>query len=331
MTDHQNTCTSAALARVRVAPDNNCLFTTAAYLCEDLTSELDLRAAARRLRAACADSVSADPDPDTRALLLGHDSVADYGAWIRVETHWGGEPEILMLAQHYNVQIVLASCETLRCSTYSADAPTASVFVLYTGQHYDPLVGQPAASDAGASPLRRLPLDAGVRLAASAIEIARAHNAEAERRKLERRVKRIKCGGCGAIVADNAAFQAHCTEVEHDDDFTYECEQVRLRASLLAPLSSCSSSSAPPLLLGSPPSPRSLSSLPSCLRPSPPLPLSSSPLEATWRGARRSSSCWARATSSPTATSTSSRRASRLLPTARSPGKGSFPRLSTRR
>mmetsp|Transcript_18129 Transcript_18129/g.60833 ORF Transcript_18129/g.60833 Transcript_18129/m.60833 type:complete len:279 (-) Transcript_18129:208-1044(-) len=133
-----------------------------------------------------------------------------------------------MLAQHYNVQIVLTSCETLRCSTYSADAPTASVFVLYTGQHYDPLVGQPAASDAGASPLRRLPLDAGVCLAASAIEIARAHNAEAERRKLERRVKRIKCGGCGAIVADNAAFQAHCTEVEHDDDFTYECEQVEL-------------------------------------------------------------------------------------------------------
>lgn len=215
-----------ALARRHVAADNNCLFTTFAYLCEGLTSELDLRAAARRLRAACADAVLADPDPATRALLLGHDNVAAYSAWIRVETHWGGEPEVLMLAEHYHVELVLASCETLRCATYAAPAAASRVYVMYTGQHYDPLV-VPGVGDGASEELRKLPLDVpSDELEASAVEIAREHNAETERRRKERRVRRLRCGGCGVVVADNAAFQAHCGEVEHDDDFTYECEQV---------------------------------------------------------------------------------------------------------
>jgi len=206
-----------------VAADNNCLFTTCAYLCEGLTSELDLRAAARRLRAVCAEAVLADPDP-MRALLLGHDTVWSYDAWIRVESHWGGEPEVLMLAQHFGVDIVLTSCETLRSSTYAPPGSSARIFILYTGQHYDPLVGV-----GGAGELRKLPLDAPLdSLAAGAVEIAREHNAEVERRRKQKRVKRLQCGGCGAIVADNAAFQAHCGEVEHADDFTYECEQVEV-------------------------------------------------------------------------------------------------------
>ena len=39
---------------------------------------------------------------------------------------------------------------------------------------------------------------------------------------------RDRCSGCGAILDDAAAFQEHCMTVEHDDDFTYECEQVKI-------------------------------------------------------------------------------------------------------
>ena len=217
----------SSLCRRHVAADNNCLFTTCAYLCEGLASELDLRAAARRLRATCAQMVLADPDPSTRALMLGHETVESYGAWIRVESHWGGEPEVLMLAEHYDVEIVLTSCETCRSTTYSAGEPTSRIFILYTGQHYDPLVG--FGSDGSQQEVRKFSRDVGFdSLAARAVEIAKEHNAEMERRRKEKRVKRLKCGGCGAIVADNAAFQAHCEEVEHDDDFTYECEQVEI-------------------------------------------------------------------------------------------------------
>eukprot|EP00929_Paragymnodinium_shiwhaense_P032679 TRINITY_DN18084_c0_g1_i2.p1 TRINITY_DN18084_c0_g1~~TRINITY_DN18084_c0_g1_i2.p1 ORF type:complete len:234 (-),score=59.94 TRINITY_DN18084_c0_g1_i2:169-870(-) len=60
------------------------------------------------------------------------------------------------------------------------------------------------------------------------LEIARQHVVDAAKKATERRVKRIKCKGCGAIVADNDAFAAHCGEVEHDDDFAYECDEVEV-------------------------------------------------------------------------------------------------------
>lgn len=40
--------------------------------------------------------------------------------------------------------------------------------------------------------------------------------------------KMLKCGGCGALLEDTAAFQEHCGEVEHDDDFGYECSEVEI-------------------------------------------------------------------------------------------------------
>ena len=91
------------LQRASVAADNSCLFTTFAKLCAEPApaSEPLLKAAGRELRAVCATAVLADPDPATRAVLLGHDSVAAYGEWIRNEMHWGGEPEIVMLAEHF--------------------------------------------------------------------------------------------------------------------------------------------------------------------------------------------------------------------------------------
>ena len=86
----------------------------------------------------CATAVLADPDPATRAVLLGHDSVAAYGEWIRNEMHWGGEPEIVMLAEHFGVEAVVTSCESMRSLRYGDGG--RAVHLLYTGQHYDPLV-----------------------------------------------------------------------------------------------------------------------------------------------------------------------------------------------
>ena len=64
------------------------------------------------------------------------------------ERHWGGESEIVMIAEHYGVEVVVASCESLRLHHYPcvAAAPAHVVYLLYTGQHYDPLVG-PSPAD----------------------------------------------------------------------------------------------------------------------------------------------------------------------------------------
>lgn len=196
----------ATLSRSSVSADNSCLFTAVARLCEGVEAEIALKTAGRRLRGVCAEAVLADPDPTTRAVLLGHDSVDAYSAWIRNDHHWGGEPEILMLAQHFSVEINVASCESLSFLRYAPESPRGRVYLLYTGQHYDPLVGTDGTL---VLPCGDGPEGAAstATLEASALEICRTHIADARRRALEKRVKRLKCLGCGAILNDAAAFQ----------------------------------------------------------------------------------------------------------------------------
>jgi len=218
------------LRRVSVNADNNCLFTSFAYVCEGLSTQMELRAAARRLRRMCSSCVLEDPEPEMRSVLLGFDSVSQYSEWILDETHWGGEPELLMLTQHFDTEVALVSCETMRVTKYGGTDGANTrplIFLLYTGQHYDPLVllnGEDQPHKLGVTARG----DNEAALCAAAVEIARQHVADAAKRAAERRVKRLRCGGCGALLASSAAFQAHCGEVEHDDDFMYDCEEVEL-------------------------------------------------------------------------------------------------------
>ena len=178
-----------ALMRGTVKADNSCLFTATARLCEGVTADVPLKTAGRRLRAVCADAVLTDPDPATRAIMLGHDSVEAYSDWIRNEHHWGGEPEVLTLAAHFGVAIVIVSCESLSFLRYNEDGQTKGIiYLLYTGAHYDPLLG-------GDDTLIFAPAAADVVSAreASALELARLHNKEAAERALEKRVQRIRC------------------------------------------------------------------------------------------------------------------------------------------
>ena len=225
----------SALVRGSVKADNSCLFAATARLCEGVEAEMPLKACARQLRAMCADAVLADPDPETRALMLGHESVDKYCDWIRMDHNWGGEPEVVMLASHFGVEVNVVSCESLSLLRYGAAdggdgaATKGSIYLLYTGQHYDPLLGEDgtlvfaaaAAGDAGAAA-------AAAAREAAGLDLARQHNKEAAERALEKRVNRLKCMGCGAILTDAAAFQEHCTAVEHDDDFAYDCEEVKI-------------------------------------------------------------------------------------------------------
>ena len=212
----------STLTRGTVKADNSCLFTAIARLCENIESEHPLKTAGRKLRGVCAEAAAADPDPQLKALLLGHDSIELYAAWINNDHHWGGEPEVVMLAAHFGVEIVICSCESLSFLRYSPEEAASSkgtIYLLYTGQHYDPLLGADGTLIFPSS---------GESLEASALQIAKEHNEEAARRANEKRVKRLKCSGCGEIITDAAAFQEHCTTVEHDDDFTYDCEEVEV-------------------------------------------------------------------------------------------------------
>ena len=102
---------SAALVRHRVAADHSCLFTSCAYLCHPLGLGLEegerLAIAAFELRSVCVERVrehAAEVLP-----LLGFDDAAAYAEWILDATHWGGEPELSLLAEHFGVEIVVAT------------------------------------------------------------------------------------------------------------------------------------------------------------------------------------------------------------------------------
>ena len=128
------------------------------------------------------------------------------------------------------------NCETNSVLVYGqsedANAVTGRVYILYTGQHYDPLVGSSTTTTTPTTEqteIKRFPVGANAETEAAALLLAVQQNADAARRAKQRRVKRIKCGGCEAILDDAAAFQSHCNEeAEHDDDFCYDCEEVEV-------------------------------------------------------------------------------------------------------
>jgi hypothetical protein len=193
------------IRRVSVPNDNSCLFYAIAYLCEGAKPTRNVET---KLREIVATQVLSDPDPETKALFLGM-SVEEYSQWIRNPFHWGGENEIITLAQFYGVEVAVANCETNSVLVYNqhsknTTAPeaevTGRVYILYTGQHYDPLVGDTTPEETKRFPISSSNTTNTQEAEADALRIAAEHNVEAARKAKQRRVKRIKCGGCDAVL-----------------------------------------------------------------------------------------------------------------------------------
>ena len=209
------------IVRRYVPNDHECLFTAIAYLCEGSRHGN----CGQRLRAICAEKIAADPDMYSEAVL-GKPNV-QYVEWIKNPFNWGGELEIGILAQHFQVEVAVVMMEALFVLPYAFEGATKRIYLLYTGQHYDPLVGA-ADDDAPVDgELRHFPVNDNT-CDPLALDCARLHAKIAREKASQRTVKKIKCGGCGALLADAQAFQEHCMEVEHDDDFAYDCSDVEV-------------------------------------------------------------------------------------------------------
>jgi hypothetical protein len=128
--------------RIPIAKDNHCLFNSIAYLCCDGANG---ESVARSLRNGIADHITSDPQTYNE-VMLGM-SRADYCKWIKDDLNWGGENEICILCEHFNVEIqVICMGENSSSLTYGETndthrVRTGRIFLLYSGQHYDALVG----------------------------------------------------------------------------------------------------------------------------------------------------------------------------------------------
>eukprot|EP00301_Raphidiophrys_heterophryoidea_P022946 c6974_g1_i1.p1 GENE.c6974_g1_i1~~c6974_g1_i1.p1 ORF type:complete len:399 (+),score=113.33 c6974_g1_i1:33-1199(+) len=204
----------------RCVPNNHeCLFTAIGFLAENSSSPTT----ASRLREICSNTIRSDPDRFNE-IVLGMPN-EQYAQWITNPFNWGGETEIVVLSEHFKLEISVVTRDTGVVLSYGQQLPTKNgrIYLLYTGQHYDPLVGDDGAQG---HPRVFTTHDALEIRDAQAQAVAAQARLDEQARARQRIRKMIKCGGCGAVVESSEAFQTHCSTVDHDDDFAYDCEEV---------------------------------------------------------------------------------------------------------
>ena len=213
------------LSRQNVAPDGSCLFTSIDLLLNNGALRVNV---SEELRSHCATTILSSPSTYTE-VYLGK-TPEEYIKFIRSPHEYGGEIEIVILAQKFNVAISVVSLTTPpTVLTYGAAAAGENdeqerIFVLYNGQHYDALVqnlgeeGEP----------RRYIFSLAPEFDEAALVLAYDEKLKRDVILRTRQRKKLRCK-CGAVVDDTAAFQTHCETVEHDDDFGYECEEILIK------------------------------------------------------------------------------------------------------
>lgn len=223
---------SMHVRKITVPDDNDCLFSAISYLTSPDRSYSP--AGNMQLREFCAQTVGSDPEVFAE-WVLGMPNL-QYQSWIRNKFNWGGENEIVILASRkFHLEVCVVSMESFSTLVYGLDDDqrTGRVYLLYTGQHYEPLVGvqemnSPEGADGEGNELRVWPVGDDPSFEAQCIELARKVAAEKARKAAQRKKLVLRCDGCGALCDDNEAFQVHCSEVEHDDDFMYMCSEVEV-------------------------------------------------------------------------------------------------------
>jgi hypothetical protein len=206
------------MQRQRIAPDGSCLFSSIDFLTSNGQLNPDAPA---QLRETCASTILSDSEKYSKVYL--DKEPQDYAAFIRSPHEYGGEVEILILADLKKVTICVVSLQSLTILTYKPESEDTKslkrIYILYNGQHYDALIssdGKFQFDESDAEEVDKL-----------ALTLA---GEEKARRDLELRTrvrKKIRCS-CGAIVSDTAEFQQHAQTVEHDDDWGYDCEEIEV-------------------------------------------------------------------------------------------------------
>lgn len=208
-----------SFARARVPHDNSCLFAGVDFL---MHNGIFRGNAAENLRKICIDKIKRNPEKYTQ-VYLGQ-NVQDYCDWLILSTSWGGENEILILAELFDIQISVVQLETLSILTYSPPKMTENlkrIYILYTGQHYDAIIDEDN---------QRFVFEADdyAIYDSLALSCAEFHKLAWEVSLKTRSRKRIKCMECQAILKDNEDFKDHCSNTIHSDDFAYDCEDIEV-------------------------------------------------------------------------------------------------------
>lgn len=111
-----------------VEADNNCLFNSISLLVEGKKNP-------KVLREYIVKWINADETYNEAILGM---SKKDYSKWILNPEKWGGEIEIVILSDYFEVQICVIYIEALTYKVYG-ESYAKRIYLLYDGLHYDPI------------------------------------------------------------------------------------------------------------------------------------------------------------------------------------------------
>jgi ubiquitin thioesterase OTU1 len=139
--EYPPTVEKGSMVRRDMPRDNSCLFHSIAYVCSNKGTGV---AAAAAIREIVANLVASDPAKYSTAFLASPNHL--YQQHIMNPDTWGGGIELSILSTHYQTEIVAFDFRHLREDVFGrGDGYKRRVFLIYTGDHYDALVWQPAA------------------------------------------------------------------------------------------------------------------------------------------------------------------------------------------
>lgn len=190
---------------LRVMPDDNsCLFRAIATA---VMSGLDTMT---ELRSMVAQTIQANSGKYTKVILDNKDP-DDYCRWIQTEDAWGGQIELDILSQQFDIEICSIDVQSLRIDRYNETAPNRCVLV-YSGIHYDTI----ALSFAG------LPPEEDVKIFDPAIKEEVLSGALKLCKELQKQHYytdtagfKIKCNDCGTLCVGEKGAQEHAMKTGH--------------------------------------------------------------------------------------------------------------------
>ncbi|KAI4150330.1 MAG: hypothetical protein LQ340_004147 [Diploschistes diacapsis] len=121
---------------LRIMPDDNsCLFRAFNSAYFGLMDNM------HELRSIIAQAIQ--QDPDTYSAVVLERAPDDYCRWIQHPDSWGGQIELQILSQHFDVEVCSIDVQTLRVDRYNEGQPRRCILV-YSGIHYDVVALSPS-------------------------------------------------------------------------------------------------------------------------------------------------------------------------------------------
>jgi ubiquitin thioesterase OTU1 len=189
---------------LRIMPDDNsCLFRAIASA---IMPGLDTM---NELRSVVAQAIQANPDVYSKAVLDNKEP-DDYCRWIQTEAAWGGQIELNIISNHFDIEICSIDVQSLRIDRYNEGRPKRCI-VVYSGIHYDtialnPFDSPPEFDDKTFDSTNDF-------LLSSAVELCQMLNGKGY--YTDTAAFQIRCKQCGTVCIGELGATEHASKTGH--------------------------------------------------------------------------------------------------------------------